>query len=201
MKKILLVFGCVAVLLFTSASVKPQEQPVKHGGKFETKYDGFNYETIMRLQKMKVSCDGFKDKFKDACVSMEIVLHCPGTQLNFVRNVTVQLFFENKDWVHFHPPDQRDLSVVIDSGTLKLGRMQRANVETPGTWNTKLEILETTIPYDAFKKIAASETVEVQVGKSMFELREKNLLALRDLGNRVIESNTTSAAPKNAPKN
>ena len=146
---------------------------------------------------MKVTCDGFKDKFKDACVSMEIVLHCPGTQLNFVRNVSVQLFFENKDWVHFHPPDQRDLSVVIDSGTLKLGRMQRANVETPGTWNTKLEILETTIPYDAFKKIAASETVEVQVGKSLFELREKNLLALRDLGSRVIESNTTSAAPKN----
>ena len=203
MRKAILAIGCALVLTHPTAILSQDqssgstEKQVKHGGKIEAKYDGFNYETVLRLKKMKVTCDGFKDKFKDACVSMEIVLHCPGTQLNFVRNVSVQLFFENKDWVHFHPPDQRDLSVVIDSGTLKLGRMQRANVETPGTWNTKLEILETTIPYDAFKKIAASETVEVQVGKSLFELREKNLLALRDLGSRVIESNTTSAAPKN----
>ena len=203
MRKAILAICCAFVLTHPTAILSQDqlsggtEKLVKHGGKIETKYDGFNYETVLRLKKMKVTCDGFKDKFKDACVSMEIVLHCPGTQLNFVRNVSVQLFFENKDWVHFHPPDQRDLSVVIDSGTLKLGRMQRANVETPGTWNTKLEILETSIPYDAFKKIAASETVEVQVGKSLFELREKNLLALRDLGSRVIESNTTSAAPKN----
>ena len=77
--------------------------------------------------------------------------------------------------------------------------MQRANVQTPGTWDTKLEVLETTIPYDAFKKIVASESVEMQVGKSAFELREKNRLALRDLGGRVIESSTTSAAPKSVP--
>jgi hypothetical protein len=207
MRKAILAICCALVLTHPTAilsqvqSSGDTEKQLKHGGKIETKYDGFNYETVLRLKKMKVTCDGFKDKFKDACVSMEIVLHCPGTQLNFVRNVSVQLFFENKDWVHFHPPDQRDLSVVIDSGTLKLGRMQRANVETPGTWNTKLEVLETTIPYDSFKKIVASEKVEVQVGKSLFELREKNLLALRDLGSRVIESNTTSAAPKTNGKN
>ena len=201
MRKTILAICCALVLTHPTAILSQVQSPdstekqVKHGGKIETKYDGFNYETVLRLKKMKVTCDGFKDKFKDSCVSMEIVLHCPGTQLNYVRNVTVQIFFENKDWVHFHPPDQRDLSVVIDSGTLKLGRMQRPTVETPGTWNTKLEVLETTIPYDSFKKIMASQTVEVQVGKSIFELREKNLLALRDLGSRVIESNTTSAAP------
>ena len=47
----------------------------------------------------------------------------------------------------------------------------------------------------------ASEKVEMQVGKDLFELREKNLDALRDLGGRVIESNTTSAVPKSVPKN
>lgn len=207
MRKAILAICCAFVLTHPTAilsqgqSTTDAEKRAKHGGKIETKYDGFNYETVLRLKKMKVTCDGFKDKFKDACVSMEIALHCPGTQLNFVRNVTVQLFFENKDWVHFHPPDQRDLSVVIDSGTLRLGRMQRPTVETPGTWNTKVEILETTIPYDAFKKIMASEKVEMQVGKDLFELREKNLDALRDLGGRVIESNTTSAVPKSVPKN
>jgi hypothetical protein len=169
---------------------------VKHGGKIETRYDGFNYETVLRLRKMKVTCDGFKDKFKDACVSIDVSLHCPGTQLNYVKQVRLQIFFENKDWVHTHPPEQRDLSVVIETETLKLGRMQRANTATPGTWDTKVETLEVTIPYAAFKKIASSNTVEMRVGPSVFELREKNLLALRDLGSRVIES-ATSAAPKN----
>ena len=197
MKKILLVFGCVAVLLFASAGVNPQDQPVKHGGKIETKYDGFNYETIMRLQKMKVSCDGLKDKFvKDACVSIEVSLHCPGTQLNYVKYVMLQVVFENKDWVHLHPPDQRDLLVVTDTETLKLGTMAPVMKNQAGTWDTKVEMLELKIPYATFKKIAMSQTANIQVGRSQVSLREKNLLALRDLNSRVI---TTSAA--SAPAN
>jgi hypothetical protein len=192
MKKILLVFGCVAVLLFTSAGVKPQEQPVKHGGKIESKYDGFNYETIMRLQKMKVSCDGFKDKFKDACVSIEVSLHFPGTQLNYVRYVMMQVVFENKDWVHYHPPDQRDLIVVTDTETLKLGKMAPVMKNQAGTWDTKEETLELQIPYATFKKIATTQTVNIQVGRSQVSLREKNLLALRDLNSRVITTTATT---------
>ena len=193
MKKVLLVFGCVAVLLFTSAGVKPQDQPVKHGGKIETKYDGFNYETVMRLQKMKVSCDGFKDKFKDSCVSIEVSLHCPGTQLNYVKYVMLQVVFENKDWVYFHPPDQRDLIVVTDTETLKLGTMAPVMKNQAGTWDTKVETLELKIPYATFKKIAMSQAANIQVGRSQISLREKNLLALRDLNSRVI---VTSAATK-----
>ncbi len=188
MKKFLLVLCCGATLLFQPAAALPQT--VKHGGKIETKYDGFSYETITRLRKMKVNCDGFKDKFKDACVSIEIALHFPGTQLNYVRNVTVQVIFENKDWVYFHAPDQRELSVVIDSGTLRLGRMTPTQAQT-GAWDTKVETLEATIPYEAFKKIALSQSVEIQVGRSSVELREKNRAALLDLNNRVISPRVT----------
>lgn len=191
MKKILLVLSCVAVLLFQPAGVKPQEQPVKHGGKIDTKYDGFNYETVMRLQKMKVSCDGLKDKFKDACVSIEVSLHCPGTQLNYVRYVVLQVVFENKDWVHYHAPDQRELVVVTDSETIKLGNMSPVYKNQTGNWDTKSETLEMKIPYATFKKIALSQTADIQVGRSQVSLREKNLLALRDLNSRVI---ATSAA-------
>lgn len=197
MKKVLLVFGCVAVLLFPSAGAKPQEQPVKHGGKIETKYDGFNYETVMRLQKMKVSCDGLKDKFvKDACVSIEVSLHCPGTQLNYVKYVMLQVVFENKDWVHLHPPDQRDLLVVTDTETLKLGTMAPVMKNQAGTWDTKVETLELKIPYATFKKIAMSQTANIQVGRSQVSLREKNLFALRDLNSRVITT-SASTAPAN----
>jgi len=194
MKRLVLVFGCGVLLLFQAASMKPQV--VNHGGKIETKYDGFNYETVMRLRKMKVNCDGFRDKFKDSCVSIEVALHCPGTQLNYVRTVTLQVVFENKDWVHFHAPEQRDLVVVIDGETLRLGRMTPVGSDTPGTWDTKVERLEATIPYATFKKIASSQSVEIQVGRSAVELREKNRLALKDLNSRVIVPATSATSVK-----
>ena len=193
MRNILLVLGCCAVLLLQPAGVKPQDQPIKHGGKIETKYDGFNYETVMRLRKMKVNCDGFKDKFKDACVSIEVSLHCPGAQLNYVRHVMVQIVFENKDWIHFHGPDQRNLSVVTDTETLRLGKMSPVSTNQPGSWDTKVETLEAKIPYATFKKIAMAQSAEIQVGNDVVELRDNNLAALRDLNNRVIVPTTTSS--------
>ena len=196
MKTILLVFCCAAILLAQPSRAIPQTppEPVKHGGKIETKYDGFNYETVMRLRKMKVNCDGLKETFKDACVSIEVSLHCPGTQVNYVRHVMLQVVFENKDWVHFHPPDQRDLMVVTDSETLRLGRMNPVSTSRPGTWDTKVEILETKISYENFKKIALSQTVGIQVGNDALELREKNRAALKDLNNRVIVAATNASA-------
>ena len=194
MKKLVLVLGCAAVLMCQPAAVVPQEQKtVKHGGKIETKYDGFSHETVMRLKRMKVNCDGFKDKFKDACVSIEVTLHCPGTQLNYVKQVTVQVVFENQDWVYFHPPDQRDLSVVTDTETLRLGRMAPA-AKRPGTWDTKAETLELVIPYQMFKKMALSETLEIQVGRDSVELRKNNVLALKELNSRVLPPRAESAA-------
>ncbi len=196
MKTFLLVLGCAAVLLFQPNKAQPQSppEPAKHGGKIETRYDGFNYETVMRLRKMKVNCDGLKDKFKDACVSIEVTLHCPGTQVNYVRQVTLQVVFENKDWVHLHPPDQRDLTVVTDTETLRLGRMSPVSSSKPGTWDTKVEVLETKIPYATFKKIALSQSVGIQVGNDAVELREKNRAALKDLNNRVILPATNASA-------
>ena len=194
MKKLVLFLSCSAVLLFQPAGALPQQQkPIDHGGKIDTKYDGFTYETVMRLQRMKVSCDGFKDKFKDVCVSIEVSLHCPGTQINYVRYVTLQVVFENKDWVHLHPPDQRDLSVVIDTETLRLGKMTPVAAKN-GSWDTKVERLEAQIPYQVFKKIALSQTASIQVGKSSVELREKNMLALKDLNSRVIGPEKNSAS-------
>ncbi|HEV8428090.1 MAG TPA: hypothetical protein VGQ41_09345 [Pyrinomonadaceae bacterium] len=195
MKTILLVLGCAA-LLFQPAKAQPQSspEPIKHGGKIETKYDGFNFETVMRLRKMKVNCDGLKDTFKNDCVSIEVALHCPGTQINYVRHVTLQVVFENKDWVHLHPPDQRDLIIVTDTETLRFGRMTPVSTNRPGTWDTKIEILEAKIPYELFKKIALSQSVGIQVGTSAVELREKNRAALKDLNSRVIMPATNASA-------
>jgi hypothetical protein len=132
---------------------------------------------------MKVTCaGGSQDMFKDGCVSVSASLHCPGVQLDYVRHAKLQVIFETKDWDQRHPPEERDLVVVVDTTTLRLGRMRLVsqNIDTLNT-----ETLETTISYDAFKKIASGRVVEMAVGNSRFELRQKNLDALRDLNNRV----------------
>lgn len=174
-------YSVPATIAEPSATVVHGES--NHGGKIESKYDGLTHETVSTLRKMKVTCSGgTKDMFKDTCVSFSASLHCPGIQLDYVRNAKLQLIFENKNWHQRHPPEERDLVVVVDATTLRLGRMQLVsqNIDTLNT-----EILEVTISYDAFKKIVSGQVVEMAVGKSRFELRQKNLEALRDLNNRV----------------
>jgi hypothetical protein len=153
-----------------------------HGAQIESKYDGFNRETISTLKKMKITCASTKGNWKDTCVSLVASLHFPGIQLDYVRYAKLQLVFETKDWDQRHPLDQRELLVVADGDTIRAGRMKLASqkVDTLMT-----EVLEVTIPYQTFTRIARAELVEMQVGKSQFELREKNLWALRDLNNRV----------------
>jgi len=153
-----------------------------HGGQITSRYDGFNHETIVTLKKMKVTCAGSGGNFKDACVSIVATLHCPGVQLDYVRYATLQLVFETKDWDQRHALDQRELSVVANGETLRLGRMDLL-VQSVDTLMS--ETLQIEVPYAAFKKIALAETVDLSVGPSRFALRDKNLMALRDLHNLV----------------
>ena len=175
-----LLYSVPATIAEPSATVVHGES--NHGGKIESKYDGLGHETVSTLRKMNVTCAGTKDMLKDTCVSVSASLHCPGVQLDYVRNAKLQVIFENKNWHQRHPPEERDLVVVVDTTTLRLGRMRLVsqNIDTLMT-----EIFEATISYDVFKKIASGQVVEMAVGKSRFELRQKNLEALRDLNNRV----------------
>jgi hypothetical protein len=178
---ILLVFLVVTCLQPSSLRALPGV--VEHGGKIESKYDGFSHETIITLKKMKVTCDGTKGNFKDACVSVTASLHCPGIQLDYVRYARIEVIFQFKEWDQRHPVDQRELSVVVDGETIRLGSMTLASQKTDVMMT---ETLEAIIPYKTFKQMANGQVVEMQVGKSQFELRENNLLAFRDMTNRVM---------------
>ena len=156
--------------------------PEDHGGEIVSKYDGFNHETVVTLKKMKVTCAKLHENLKQSCISILATLHCPGVQLDYVNQVTLQVIFETKDWDQRHPLDQRELSVVADGETLRLGRMELVSLHTDVLMT---ETLQVTLPYRTFKKIALAEIVELQVGRSRFSLRDKNLAALRDLNNRV----------------
>ena len=142
---------------------------------------------------MPVTCGsgkGLQSTLKGVCVSMEAVLHCPGQQLDYVRHATLRLTFETKDWDSRHPIDQRELTVVADGETMRLGRMRLASQGVSEGWDATdaKETLEATVAYDAFKKIAAASQVEVSVGRTAFRMRDKNVAALRDMTNRVLPS-------------
>ena len=197
MWRIVLVFG--SVLLLQPLALRAQSPAPKHGGKIESRYDGFNYETLAQLRKMKVSCDGVKDRFnKDDCVSIGVTLHFPGSQFNYVRHVTLQVIFENKDWVRIHPLDQRDLSISTQSQTFRFGRMSLITNKQPGQWDSKVEVLEATIPYESFKTIAEATQVEIKIGPGAVMLRDNNIAALRDLNSRVMPASSSSSTGKAA---
>jgi len=188
MNKAICVLGCGLILLMqvpglSTKSIGAPAGEVNHGGKIEVKYDGFNHETVMSLRKMRISCNGIKNTFKDACVSMMVSLHCRGTQAFHVNYVNLQLVFETKAWDQRHPMDQRDLSVVVNNETMRLGQMKLMGQSVD---DNMTETLGITFPYEAFKKITQAQFVEMQVGQNRFALREKNLDALRDLNARVV---------------
>lgn len=164
------------------ATAIDKSQAPDHGGKIESRYDGFNHETIVTLNKMRITCAGAKGNFKDACVSLIASLHCPGIQLDYVRYANLQLIFQTEAWDQRHPLNQRQLSVVADGETLRLGQMKLVS-QSVDTLMT--EVLEVAMPYAVFLKIARAQVVEMKVGNSVFELRQQNLAALRDLNNRV----------------
>lgn len=202
MKRLLFLLLCCAALLPAASHAgraqdkksqpAPAPTPVKHGGKIETKYDGVARETIVELKRMQVTCEmakGLQSTIKGVCVSLQVSLHCPGQQLDYVRHATLRLTFETKDWDMRHPVEQRDLTVVADGEVLRLGRM-RLSAQAQGvsdSWGAtdSKETLEAQIPYQTFKKVAQASSVEVSVGRTAFALRDKNVAALRDLGDRV----------------
>jgi len=165
----------------TPAAIASPQNP-DHGGVIEMKYDGFSRETVVTLKKMSVSCAGMKGNFTESCVSMAVSLHCPGIQLDVVRTVTLELEFASKDWGQRHPLAQRELTIVANSTTFKAGQMRLVsqNVSVP-----MRETFEVEMSYAAYKRIAAAQVIEMQLGNSRFELRDKNIAALRDLKNRV----------------
>jgi hypothetical protein len=96
----LLVCGLV-ILVYSARSLATKTHQSRRKDSKRSTMDS-PLETIMKLRKMKVSCDGSKDNFKEACVSIELGLHCPGTQVSHVGSVSLQLIFETADWNHAH---------------------------------------------------------------------------------------------------
>ena len=123
-------------------------QGLEHGGKIEARYDGFSNETVITLRKMRIICGRDNGLPSETCVNVAATLHAPGKQLDHVRNATLQLIFETKDWDRRHSPEQRDLAVVANGETIRLGRMAliKQNVENDQLIDVMKEVLEVSLP-------------------------------------------------------
>jgi hypothetical protein len=187
--------GGMTSSLVRTPSVSPSNSSaLDHGGKIETKYDGFNHETVVTLKKMRINCGGargLKSTLEKICVSLVASLHCPGKQVDYVRYARLQLIFETKDWDQRHPLEERELFVVADGQRLKLGRMGLVtqNVDGDRGIDVMKEVLEVSVPYKIFDTIARAQSVEIKVGKTAFPLHQKNLEALGEMNLRVRLSN------------
>ena len=173
-----------------SAPAATPALPLEHGGKIASEYDGFRRETVVALRAMSVTCGGGRGAqgiAKGVCVNLAASLHCPGKQLDYVRYVKLQLVFEANNWDNRHALNERVLSAVADGQTIKLGEMQLVKQDVGEGWldDRMKEVLEVSVPYATFERLARAEFVELSVGKTVFALREKNVAALRDLNNRV----------------
>jgi hypothetical protein len=182
------IYCCVLILflllpLCSNPGTSIAQSRSTHGGKIEVSYDGFNHETVISLQKMRVSCDGIKAMNKNACVSVAVSLHCLGEQAYKVNYVTLQLMFATSAWDQRHAMDQRNLSVVVNNETLRVGQMKLIGQSVN---ESMTETLGITFPYEIFKKMAGAQFVEMQVGPTRFMLRNKNLDALRDMDSRIV---------------
>jgi hypothetical protein len=193
--KMIVTLCCVFLTLAASVCAqggapKAAAVPPDHGGKIESNYDGFAHETVVALRRMSVTCEavrGLQSTLRGVCVSLQAALHCPGRQLDYVKRATVRLTFETKDWDNRHPADRRELSAVADGETIRLGRMTLVSNAVGEGWFAEdaKEVLEASVPYEAFLKLARASYVELSVGHTTFPLRDKNVAALRDMGNRV----------------
>lgn len=198
MRAILVLCFCAGLLLQAAAGAAQQSRtpapqpplPLEHGGRIETKYDGLRHETVVALRPMSVTCGGAKGAAgvtKGVCVNLAASLHCPGKQLDYVRRAVLQLTFETKDWDKRHPLGERELSAVADGETLRLGTLRLVRQEAGEGWfDTRMkEVLEVSVPYAVFERMARADYLELSVGRAAFDLRDKNVAALRDLNSRV----------------
>jgi hypothetical protein len=178
---------CIILFLILAPNIMTTSaQTLKHGGKYESSYDGFKGETIVRLKKMRINCGkmlGVKDVLKNLCINFETAIIYPGRQFEAPGKVRLTLILETKDW---QSRFDRNLSIALDNRSVNLGKMSliKSQVDTDKALDVMRHIYETEFSFELLNKIVTSKKVAMKLGPLEFELTEKNLAALYDLAKR-----------------
>ena len=150
-----------------------------------TKYDKSKDATVVQLNPILVSDEEY---FASAYL---LTVHNLFMQAYFVYQgktpsappSVVMTFVSLKHAQRYYQKD-RNLSFTVDGAPLDIGEAQLVQFQAMGD-NVLKEILSIEVPYDKFKSIANAKKLKMKLGKTEWDLKKKQLKALRDLAGRM----------------
>jgi hypothetical protein len=164
----------IFTFLLLSFSINISTQDLED--QIETEFNGFSNETIVRLKKTSLNCDSISGMLKKKCYGLEVSVHYQGQQRKVASKVKIRLTAENKDW---HNEAERSLQIVADKVRYDLGTMKLLSTQSKEL--TQVDILEQTISYPLFLKIASALTVKIKLGDKTMNLKPRIIAALKEI--------------------
>lgn len=176
-------------------STVPPKKNYKYDGKIVTTYDPAKAQTIVLIQLMEI---------KEAEVAEFVNVYSPtgrtfdrleitwffaypGKALTTPKYVSVGFHYMAE---HPEKYESRKLMAKIDGERVELGQMdemaQRELVNMHGRPNYFQGLLEMTIPYELFLRLANAKKVKMKLGDFDFDLSKDHLNAIRDLASRTV---------------
>lgn len=152
-----------------------QPRVFRHDKNIETKYDRFKDKTTMVVRAGEVY------DFYGGSIDIVALTSYPGQTPIPTEEVFVYFYYSGKEWffLKYH-----DWAVLADGARLDVPDMKRVDSDVRRGYVS--EILGTAISFGDFAKMLSANVVEMKVGRAQFQVKEKQLEALRDFASRLI---------------
>jgi hypothetical protein len=184
---IALVFACV--VSGAAQGDKETKSKFKHRGKIQATYDPAQDRTVVAFQPYVVTAN-FHDRNESIAITAGFI-H-PGQALaSRPQFIEFGVLSQSRGGWQFEKENERELTLVIDGETIKLGAMKLVTARRFELGRGALfyrEDLAFTLPYESFVKMANAKKVAVKVGKTGLKLANEHLEVMRDLMSRAETS-------------
>jgi hypothetical protein len=173
----------------------PPKKDYKYDGKIVTTYDTGKAQTIVLIQLMDIKeaeVAEFVNVYSPTGQTYDYLaitwfFAYPGKTFATPKSVSVGFAYEAQ-----HPEryESRKLTAKIDGEKVELGKMdemgERKLVTRHAKPNYVRGLLEMTIPYELFLRLANAKKVKMKLGEFEFDLSKDHLNAMRDLASRTV---------------
>lgn len=154
-----------------------QPRVFRHDKNIETKYDRFKDKTTIVVRAGEVY------DFYGGSIDIVALASYPGQTPIPTEEVFVYFYYSGKEWffLKYH-----DWAVLADGARLDVPEMKRVDSDVHRGYVS--EIVGTAMPFSKFATMLLANVVEMKVGRAQFQVKEKQLEALRDFASRIIPS-------------
>lgn len=179
----------------------PAKRKFNYTGKIVTNYDPAKDRTMVLIQLMPVK-EGEDPAFDPDLRQRESLGQAPG---RIPERLQFSMYFTYPGQTLATPPyvsvgfvyvaldpkryESHELSAKVDGEKIELGRMQVVadkSIAVVGGYRPYTQrVLDMTIPYEQFLRIANAKRVKMRLGELDFDLTKDHLEAIRDLASRT----------------